>query len=616
MNRFVTTVVLCLLVPVMGLAQGTCDTQTAVKEYLLAKSKGHPMRVAVYDHRTKEWLAFEWNGSEPTRSDDSIEVSPNNEPTLYVPRGEQVAVLVVNTNPLLYTSEVTKVEQADIEGLAALQKIAGLGGSLVPKVIPGITHTVAAAAAPQTTARHPSGTTPAPRITSIDRLGRLELDNLVTAFLDALRPHNDTLGKAVQAAKQRVGAAKTLVGKTEANRTTIIDLLQLADLGTSGTLSPYVLTDLKNLTASTQASFAQAALDVKTLEGTDVICGDSISALDTLLRVTLLGSDADEDDEKALAAAKRALASDSIAHDCTAADVAAPLTKLAQWIIANPHAAGDVWMTESLKTARTATRNYLDAAEQRDTVLASAEKLLEKRGAALMRAAEMERFGTLYSSSEIAGSNCWLTHGVIEVQRVEKNQLAKLPWFRVQTEEFNLMLRPTFKDDLSLLRSGDVSGKYTLSRGDYGIGVDTALIYTHANDREYKGLPAATKAAADDPAKELFVNETSRTDRTGKLALMLNVSPRWARGFGAQVGFGMDTDNPSAFIGFSHTIGKFARISAGHTQQRVTRLANGVTLGATTPEEVSTRERFDASWYAALAFTISELPIFGGGDDK
>jgi hypothetical protein len=93
---------------------------------------------------------------------------------------------------------------------------------------------------------------------------------------------------------------------------------------------------------------------------------------------------------------------------------------------------------------------------------------------------------------------------------------------------------------------------------------------------------------------------------------MLTVSPKWAYGFGAQFGLGTDTDNPAGFIGLIRSLGRFARISAGHTQQRVTRLGVGQILDQTldSADDLRTRERFDASWYAALAFTISELPIF------
>lgn len=101
-------------------------------------------------------------------------------------------------------------------------------------------------------------------------------------------------------------------------------------------------------------------------------------------------------------------------------------------------------------------------------------------------------------------------------------------------------------------------------------------------------------------------------ERTGKLALMLSVSPQWARGFGAQFGLGTDTDNPAGLIGVTRSLGRFARISAGHAQQRVARLGvdQRVDRQLASADDLHTRERFDASWYAALAFTISELPMF------
>lgn len=635
--RFVFTVTL-LLFPTLVFAQVNCDNlHDVVESYLKARHPAptKPIRVAVYDTKDRSWHAYRWYENDLDETKAAIEVAFNNDPTLLVRRGEEVVVLIARADPLHYTTEVTSMTRADIEGLAALQQLAKTFGGSITTIAPG------------TTLAQPQGGVTAGAVEEFhayrdsQRESRLsekaakeairsaprKLKPLVEKFINELAPHHNALQQVLSQEQDPIESAGELVLKVDDIRADTAEALQSAELGTHSPLKPAIVTALPTLRTDALREFNAAVTAGGALASTKPVCTASVAALDDVMRLIVDGTPVDPDEaddvRQLLRAAYRKLRPSALSEDCSAQAPTAALhlaiSDLVDWL-RDPEnraaVAADDNVDELLVQARElGSSKYMEAVVKRADLLATVKEVQEKRAATLRVATQLQQFGELYNAQVIANSNCWMSAGVVEVDRIQQPEGFKLPWYQVQTEEFAMTVRPMFEDDV-VRRLPDVKGKYTFAR-NIEFGVDTALIYTKAHDREYKAVEKAFKdensdGLVNDADKGIYPTETSRTDRTGKLALMLTASPGWAKGFGAQLGFGVDTDNPAAYIGLTRSLGRFARISAGHTQQRVTRLGRGQSLDAKIPtaDDLRTRKAFDASWYVALAFTISELPIF------
>lgn len=647
-SAFLLTIAL-FVAPLAMADYGPCSNlQRVVEDYLIAK---HPrdrgmMRVAVFDAEKRQWLAFQWDGRQAIEvTKTGIDASFNNDATLLVGRSDDVAVLVAHANPLLYSTEVTSVSRADIQGLADLQKLAGVFGTDLQSILTRTSLT------PDQVANNPIAPLEATDFTaSIQAMGhsmkmidapgvmktrRKPLDELVVAYLDALRPINETLKDAVDTASRPIGAAKDQPLEIADLRQKIVEGLQGVELGTA--LDAKNVQDLPKLRTTTTGIFDNSAAAAEALATVKPVCSAPVTSLETALRLVIdpLPKDPDEaaDIRNALRKALLALRPTALEEGCPTKDkegnaaATSPLhnamSELITWLEdpQNRATSVDDAVNTLLEDARSASAKYIAAVGKRAGLLDAEDTIEEKRAATIKAATELQRFGTLFQESSIQGSTCWQTSGIVEVDRAQKNGLT-LPWYEVQTEEYSVKVRPQFAQDVLRILPDEVKGKYTFSRGNYRLGVDTALIYTHANDREYKAAAEPVNEDLNDDGKinkddtKPFVREISRTDRSGKFALMLTASPEFLHGFGLQFGLGIDTDNPAAFLGVTRSFGKFIRISAGHTQQRVTRLGTGVNIGdeLKSADALRTRERFDASWYAAVAFTISKLPIFKTSD--
>jgi hypothetical protein len=649
--KLMAVFLLLLAAPALLGASTDCKKlQKVVESYLAAKhptTAKSPIRVVVYDTKDKSWHAFRWDGTNAVEQAASLELSFSNEPVVTIRRGEDVAVLVAHANPAVYSSEVTAVTRADVAGLAELKQIALLLGG----VVPNIPHVARDTAQPvvqtadvQELLSHLQRTDilfrdgKSARATSHTESARsglqatmvrdmkaiqLELRGLLADLSDALHGVADPLAAATVEAKTQLDLLSGRAIALPDYRQEITESLQFAEDGTHRPLQPETLAALPGLAASTQSRYIGSAASLAKLGKVEGVCGGSLTSLDTVLRIVRDGEPDGEEEKKSAAkdlrAALRLLEAGPVGDDCSNEPLAKAVIALAKWLRVEENRAAakiDEENADEILAAEKMVSAYLKVVDQRKGLLTAYEKLADKRAATLREAVSLERFGTLYTDQQLAGSDCWMTAGVVEVKRIQNSPL-DLPLFKVQTEEFTVTVRPTFKDDVLHVLPDQTKGKYSFTRGNYGFGVDTALIFTRANDREFKAVARKvledvnSDMKIDEKDTRLFVTETARTDRTGKLALMLTASPKGLHHFGAQFGLGVDTDNPSAFLGLTYSIG-FIRLSAGHTQQRVTRLPPKVALGSVveTADLLTTRERFDASWYAALAFTISDLPIF------
>jgi hypothetical protein len=644
-----TAAIVAVMLVLPARAADVCTTlQQIVESYLLNKHDHpkKPIRVGVYDAKTHEWHAFRWNGVNAEPEDGTIEVPVSNEPTLYVRHTEDVAVLVVHANSLLYSGEVTKVERTDIEGLKELQAFASLLGSTLPGLphVDLISHDVSVESV-QTMQRETSRLEieafeqrkglkwPIQPRQAKELIGdaRDSIAPLVDQFIAALDREYGPIRDSVNKAVPKIEQAKKRGLDLDAARLRVSDALQFAELGTPAKINQTDADLFTTAPTTVRTDFNDAVSAAAAIPAAAPLCTDSLASLNTIFNVLLDTTPADDDekeaDEKSVRAALTNLRKSAITADCIRPDQNPPdeteLTKtvlaLADWLRTpdNRAAAVDAEVAGVLNTARRAIVSYRRAFESRKAVLEQATALSDVRAKTLTLAIQLQQFGDLYKAQASDPQRCWYTAGVVEVERIQKNGL-DLPWFEVQNEDFTVSVRTMFKDDVIRNLPDEVKGKYTLSHGNYGLGVDTALVFTHANDREYVAVEEHVNEdvnddkVIDEKDTRFFIHEKSRTARTGKLALMLTLAPPRFHGLGVQFGLGVDTDNPAAFLGATWSVGKFARISVGHTQQRVTRLVGDQFVGGTVKgaDALSTRERFDTSWYAALAFTISKLSIF------
>jgi hypothetical protein len=114
------------------------------------------------------------------------------------------------------------------------------------------------------------------------------------------------------------------------------------------------------------------------------------------------------------------------------------------------------------------------------------------------------------------------------------------------------------------------------------------------------------------------IGEPSSSSRAGQLALLANLRPGWATfgrngTYGLQFGAGTDTAKPSLFLGASVDLGRWFRIGAGQTWQRVKVLASGQEVLKTVVADdaaIRTRDAFRGDLYLSLSISLDGIPLF------
>jgi hypothetical protein len=317
--------------------------------------------------------------------------------------------------------------------------------------------------------------------------------------------HHDPLTKGLDKYGPPIeDAGKRILG-VDATREDLVERLQKAELGTHSPLTSQEVVALTNLRSATLTELDAANSAARDLAKVSVVCTDSLQALDDALRLVLDGTpdDPNEADEvrTSFRSAIRKLRATALEEGCPSTSADGTATKrlhdaidaLAVWLRDPEHraaAAADDFVGDQLADARAASSAYLEAAGKDEGALAAVKKVREKWAATLRLAAQLQQFGKLYTDEDNDQTVCWMTHGIVEVDRIQNGPFA-LPWFKVQTEEFAMTVRPMFAEDVVRELPDEVKGEYTFSRGDFGIGVDTALIYTPAKRSRLQGVHAA-----------------------------------------------------------------------------------------------------------------------------
>lgn len=562
----------------------TCDTQALLETYIpaalekekkkdedVAKAK---LRIAAYDHISGAWTAWEWKPDDQTRrptlrqlgDEDDFELPHTNEPTLRVPSDYGVMVLAVNTIPSLYSTKLTASTESDIQGIADLQRLAGLLGNFVTTGVSALADVAPASARMAFRDIPNSGletrSMSVTEKTQFFQLAKSDIDQLgedLTAVISFLHAEAEALARANTAVKGAARTAGNAVTALAGRRDEAVVHLQLIESGSSAASA---LPDLQNLDRQLITSFADLRTARDAAMALPAACPAVIQHLDRALTWQIDGLP--KEAAPALRYAKEwkdaleALRQPALLGKCPA-ELVQPLAGIGTWLEKNEPVAGGV--TGELRTkflqAREHLFDFLNAHTQREALTANATEMLGKRGAALKQATQLADLARL-SGEVFFHRGC----GLLRVQRVEGRDL-NLPFTKVRNEEFSINIRPTFASDIERRRGDVAAAKYHLTRGDWDFDVDTAVVYTDIQDPEYHVIdidPAETAAT-------FVVAEKTRKTRAGDLALLLTAKPRAAEGFGAQLGFGFDTGNPSIYLGLGYAFGDYIKLSGGRTWQ-------------------------------------------------
>lgn len=625
----VFTLALLLFAPATFAQSSTCDTAALLEAYIpaalakeakkdedVAKAK---LRVAAYDHVSGDWTAWEWKPDDKTTQptltrltdEDDFELPHTNEPTLRVPKEHGVMVVAVNTIPSLYSTKLTASTESDIEGIADLQRLAGLFGNFVTTGV-----AARAAVAPSSAVMTAEGFTNSgvdtrsmsvTEKTEFFELAKSDIHRLgadLEAVISVLHPQAEALARANGALKD---AAQTAGSATTALATLRDEAVVHLQLMESGTSAPSPLPSLQGLDRQLVTSLTQLRSARDAAVALPAACPAVIQHLDRALVWQIDGLPTQADPilryPKEWDDAIEALQQPALTGKCPT-ELVQPLAGIGAWLEKNKPIAGGV--TGELRTKFLQMHqhlfDFLNAHAQRETLTANATQMLSKRAAALKQATQLADLGRLVGEVFLQGA-C----GLLRVQRVEGRDL-NLPFTKIRNEEFSINIRPAFASEIERRRADVAAAKYHLTRRDWDFDVDTAVVYTDIQNAEYH----VVDTDPDEEAATFVVAEKARETRAGDLALLLTAKPYAAKGFGAQLGFGFDTASPSIYLGLGYAFGDYIKLSGGRTWQRVTKLGEGYALGGTvnSATDLATREGYDNDWYLALSVTLDNLPFF------
>ncbi|HEX9983801.1 MAG TPA: hypothetical protein VGF69_11095 [Thermoanaerobaculia bacterium] len=616
-----------------------CEATEILRTYLTRKYPKEALKIVAFDHKEQTWTAWRWDGTSGALTGlqlPEFELPHTNKPTLYVRKSDNVAVLVLNTDPLLYSGKLTASTEAAAKDLTQLQEFAALFGGIAQGVVSGIDSprelealmgiaaanipAAAAANAPLDTLFALQSVESAYEQLAPPRDPDKSLREGVFELSEALLPETTRLKTAHIRAKNAATALGTTLRQLEALHDGTVTQLQLIESGSSSATP--VQSTAEQLRSDIVRDFGALAVARQDLAQLSPTCVEPLSALSQALTAVRDGKPANVSgrEQRVLdeewGELMKALARNTLRDTCDAALVS-PIDKVAIWLRSHrPGAVPVAQVIDLIDVGRETADDYLVLSSKRGAALEAAAKLLEKRADPVRHATQLvllaERQSTAFQTGDPI---CYLTSGITEIERVEGHDL-RLPWSQVRTEEFTVTVIPTFKDALERRRPDETKGTYNFARfRQWKLDVDTALIYTDITDREFKAVEEKTNVDEDGDGEKdtLFrVKETKQDTRAGQLAMMLTLTPANVAGFGAQIGFGFDTDDTPIFAGLSWKPFDFIRLSAGRSWQKVTKLGNDTPLGAAlgSADALQTRESFDSDWYYAIAFTVTDLPIF------
>ena len=599
--------VLCMI-GVASRAYATCDPDTEadkqLRAFLAAKYPGGA-QVLAFDHRNRAMSAWEWKNKRLKETPAALERSESDRPLLHLTGGGvPLAVVIMNTNPVVFRVAQTESAQVDSASLESIKKFlaafSGFAGTAVTTIAqPELNKRVDASRV---------GDGVSARKTENDRNATEAKSHTVdiASLILAMHAASKRVENAIGPLKKSVGDLKTKIDTLDDAGRRLVSYAQLTELGDETAVRPAAT--LSHL--PTQIDDALTDVE-KALPLPEVPCLAGVTSLGRAIRLKLEGLPENSVEANRVRDEYREIVRKLVAFKCDDAAIEAPVRAIAEWLRDSP-VSSDAPPDE--------VRAVLLAAEgsiNEYTAFASeVGKLTEKAGGLLK-----ERQNAILSASSLAlvvkripDDVCAAIAGVIEVTR--RDSTVDLPFGKEGNETFKITVDSPF-DKVSLEHGKDVERKYALARKSWiDPDVDVALTYTRLFEPTFALADDIDPDPSDTTPPGKTVRRTKKDTRAGQLAMMLTArfpSVPLTKYVAPQLGFLVSTGNPGAFAGLAFRLGPYFKLSAGTTYQKVTKLERGFVVDQAPPAgktAVETRSGFDHRGYVALSITLDNIPFF------
>lgn len=510
--------------------------------------------LVAWDHQHDLWSVYDWNGKTETVAGRPGRVRlADGKLQIAAPTGQNVLMFVTNTNPLVYGAKATAITTTDTAEVAELKKLAGLLGGAVTALFKVSGGNVAAV-----------------------ETKKCKLDG------DA----NQRVRCVSEAGLQIEQLARNI--DLEQSRT--ISYMQVVELGEepSDDLAELFAEETEETSTSisdVDAAFRQLTRGRKAME--DLECRALWEAGDAALKFFDTETDTTKRREK-LASLKKTLA------DC-------PAATMDTW----QKAADDLLAADALSPEK---REPMTRLALTLGVFTRSGELVTKRQPLFKTAAWLRDLGQTalrYGGPDY--DHCKYIDGIVAVRGGSIEAVLD----QQNSGGFNLTSSLPTTDFITTHVAPAEKKIDVTSTTRWGLGV--GLIYTDLQENSWKAVPDPNDAT------KKVIGEPSSSSRAGQLALLANLHPSWATfgrngAYGLQFGAGTDTAKPSLFLGASMDLGRWFRIGAGQTWQRVKVLSSGQEVLKTVVADdaaIRTRDAFRGDLYLSLSISLDGIPLFG-----
>jgi hypothetical protein len=587
---------------------------TSLETYLKSHYAARKAKVAAFDHNERNWTVYDWDGSCLKHAD-----GPKEKPEIALRTKEQLLTFIVHTNPLIFTADRSATAEALIDNLATLQTLASLLGSVAGAGLQVRGQDLANLAF---RAADPKSDTAAMaqdyrrRIGRRDLLGIRKLVNssvsqelidlipLADAYQQELKNLSGTLDD--KPVTELAAEARTLAAKIDAiNNGQLIAWLQAVEsnIPLNHRPAPPQVATYDQLAVSFQdiaqkrTALAQVALP----------CFDTIGAIASMVltkRTPLVGVGSTQALDAFFKTGREVI--QNMQNDHCSPSQASAATDLVEWLLRYPPTAdgvGDPGERAVLEALTDTMAPFGKRAAEQSAALETSKKILDSQSSVFPALAQVQQF--LGRADGLGGIDP--ADGVIEVRRSSFTG-DTIVWSKQRTDTVEVAVDESLKGKITLRHPEKAEGSFIARRKfSDGLEADFAVIKTE--------LFSSTFEAKDEDGEDggtSKIQETDRTTRSGKVAVMASYRFPLGGGFalGPQLGAGVDTSDASLFLGLSLRW-RFLALGGGTTFQKVTRL-RGQEVGQILDEGVAlkTHDKFKSKLYFSLAITITDLPFF------
>jgi hypothetical protein len=634
-SRVLFFLALALSAPIPAAADD-CQPDEALKSYLEKEQVPCGTKLLLYDHTRDEWAAKVLQGKdkcEPVDLKSDLALDLNGKPRLSLNGRDQLRVLVVDTNPMLYEVDPGETVEVDVESLAQFEQLARLiGGNL----------TEAARLAQRFTPIPRQGqiedveVSSAFRVETAPELMQDDVGRILVELRDALSEKTARLAGQLQSLQDPQGRLiesshqlQDATYRTRAYMRAVESSREIRERATDIGQSPPQGAGLAGL----DDRIDLAARDLAAIDLESPSCVNSHTVASAVLARKISGFSASG------SAAERAAFQSNLGllqplH--TGVDGCSPeeqhaLESLATWLMAHPPAAED--QDPRLLQLKQTFDDFLQMATHTSQAKTAIADLLGKAPAAAkgaealqsLIARESANISTTDGQAALPRKVCSLSAGVIEVFAGDPD----VRILKVQQRKFDLKASAPLAADLERHHADNLTAvPFELDSrlfNDFSFGF--GAIRTKIADPTW-GAVQDPRFPNDD--KKKVIARTDEETRSGDVALLMSfvpgrLLPRRLPRLGIDVGAAIDTDHPGALLGLSTGLGRFVRFGVGYAWFRVKELDDGqdelrlLPDGSADPasltsvsssDDIRTHEAFKGKVYFSLTFSLDALPFF------